>query len=353
MTDSSPIADRRPARRPDCPPEDTLRDLAAGLTPPDQAAPLIQHAAQCDHCGRILRMYAEDFSDDLTPEDQAVLSKLKSASPKWQKKLVRDLLGSQSVAAADTPSRSIFKLPWFRWLLVPATAAVVVAAVALFISQQQRENSLSTGPSPTASTNVDTQRQVEKLLAQAYTEQRTIEMRIPYASHSDFNQTRSGEPGSLLSSPESLRKAADEIASQLKRNPDDPQWMMIRAKLDLADWRYKSAFSTLDKIDDAKVLESPEFLLTRSLALYEKAEAEHNGAQLYGQAVDLLTKVLERNPDDPVALFNRALACEKIPAVDCASTDWEHLIKVEKDPSWKAEIAQHIEHIQQKKKLGP
>lgn len=104
MTDSSPIADRRLVRRPDCPPEDALRSLAAGLTPPDQATPLIQHAAQCDHCGQILRMYTEDFSEDLTPEDQALLAQLKSSSPEWQEELLRKigLKGDKSKTKRDS-----------------------------------------------------------------------------------------------------------------------------------------------------------------------------------------------------------------------------------------------------------
>ena len=79
------------APRPDCPPEDDLRNLAAGLSPADRAAHLAQHAATCDHCGPILRMYTEDFADDLSAEDQEVLKKLKTTSKRWQKKMARRL----------------------------------------------------------------------------------------------------------------------------------------------------------------------------------------------------------------------------------------------------------------------
>lgn len=86
--------------RVDCPNEDALRDLAAGLSSPDAAARLTQHAAQCDHCGPILRAYTEDFSDDLSPEDQSLLNQLNSASPSWQKKMAARM----AEAFTDDPS---------------------------------------------------------------------------------------------------------------------------------------------------------------------------------------------------------------------------------------------------------
>lgn len=317
-------------RRPDCPPEDDLRSLAAGLTPPDQATQLIQHAAQCDHCGHILSMYTEDFSDDLSAEDQALLAQLKSASPKWQKKLVRDLQSAGACAGTALPSHSRFKLPWFRWLLVPATAAAC-AAIAFFVWYSQLE----------------TPQKVEKLLAQAYTEQRTMEMRIPYAAHADFKQVRSGETASLLSSPEALRKAADSIAARLKKNPDDPQWLILSARLDLLDWRYQSALSTLNKIDD-RLEDSHEFRMTRSLALYEKAEIEHD-PQSYGAVVDLMGKILQKTPDDSVALFNQAVACEKLYMYECATGDYERFLKIDPDSGWASEAREHLNRIKEKK----
>jgi tetratricopeptide (TPR) repeat protein len=338
MTDTSLTTARRPDDpapnypSPDCPKEDDLRDLAAGLTAPDQASQLIQHVAGCAHCGPILRMYTEDFSDDLTPEDQAMLAQLKSSSPEWQRKLVRKL--------QPVPPRSRFKLPWFRWLLVPATAAAV-AAVAVVAS--------ITGA--VLYSRRETPAKIEKLIAQAYTDKRQLEMRIPYAEHADYHQLRSGESESLLNSPTSLRKAADAITSQLKEHPDDPKWLMLSAQVDLLDWHYKPALSTLDKIGDSNVINSPEFLLARSLALYEKAEVQKDKPS-YFEAVDLMGKALQRAPNDAVLLFNRAILCEKVNAYECAETDWNHFLTVEKDSAWSTEARDHLRRIQEKKNLG-
>lgn len=307
----------------DCPGDDDLRNLAAGLCPPDQASKLTQHAAQCGHCGPLLRMFTEDFSDELSADDQSILGKMKSSSAGWQRTLVQEMV------------EKLEKKPFaWRWLLVPAALAAC-AAIAFAVWYSQRE----------------TAEKVGKLLAQAYTENRQLEMRIPYAKHAEFHQLRSGDAESLLNSPASLRKAAGEIQSQLARNPDDPKWLLLSARLDLLDWHYKAALATLDKIEDEKANDSADALVTRALALYEEAESEPN-YRAYGEAVDLLGKVLQKNPEDAIALFNQAIACEKIPAYECASSDWERLLRIEKNPGWSGEAQEHLKRIREKKTLG-
>ncbi|HEY2913111.1 MAG TPA: hypothetical protein VGK21_07110, partial [Candidatus Angelobacter sp.] len=69
---------------PNCPSEDDLRTLAAGLCSDSLASELTAHAAACGHCGPLLQEYQEDFSDDVTPEEQTALAQLRSASPAWQ-----------------------------------------------------------------------------------------------------------------------------------------------------------------------------------------------------------------------------------------------------------------------------
>ncbi len=316
------------AARPDCPTEDQLRDLAAGICPPGKVPAILQHVSQCDHCGPILRMFTEDFDEDLSTlpvEDQDILGKLKSSSPSWQKNLVREM---QSGSAAR-PSGF-----WLRWLLVPATAAAC-AAIAFSVWYNQRE----------------TPEKVEKLFAQAYTEHRTMEMRWPEAEWADFKQTRSGETASLLNTPEALRKAASVVSEHLKNNPDDPQWLLLSARLDLLDWHYKSALSALRKIDDDKSLSSDEVRTTLALALYERAEFERDQRdQSYGEIVELLGKVLQHAPRDPVARFNRAVACERLRMYACASTDYQSLIELEKGSGWAAEAHEHIGKINEIKK---
>jgi len=343
------------ASTPDCPNKEDIRLLAAGLCSDATATRLTQHAASCDHCGALLRGFVEDFSDDFSPEEQAMLDQLASNSEAWQIKTAREMaragavgpVGAVGTAATtddirlaearlplNTPSvKKRGRKPFFwRWVLVPVAAVIVMIA--------------------TIATRRDTPEKVERLLAQAYTERRNLEMRVPYASHADYKQKRSDDTESRLNSPPSLNTATDKISKQLEKAPDDPRWLMLSARLDLLDWGYKPALSTLDKISDPQVIESPEFLMTRSLALYEKSEALKE-SQGYYEAVNLLAKALQKTPDDPVLLFNQAIACERIHSYKCANEDWTRLLAVEKDPHWSAEAHKHLNTINEKKSLAP
>jgi tetratricopeptide (TPR) repeat protein len=354
------------APTPDCPSEDDLRQLAAGLCSDALAAQLTRHAATCDHCGPLLRAYTEDFSDDFSPEEQAVLANLKSSSASWQKETARQMLeaasgtsaaasaraassapsadGSPSGATATTKpdkksSTALERKPFsWKWILVPSTApalaatAIICGAVGFGVWYARR----------------DTPEKVEKLLAQAYTEQRNVKMRAPYAKYSEFHQRRSGEPIPYAKLPKSFRKASDAISNHLEANPDDPEWLLLSARLDLLNWQYKPALSTLEKIENKDPAHQSEIDMVRALALYERAEDDAD-PQEYGPVIELLKKVLEKSPNDPVALHNQAVACEKAHINECAIEDWNRLLAVEKDPGWAGEARQHLAQIQEKK----
>jgi tetratricopeptide (TPR) repeat protein len=316
----------RTAPTPECPSDDALRQLAAGLTPGDAAPALAHHASTCDHCGPLLRTFTEDFSDDFSPEEQAALANLKSSSAEWQKATAREML-KRAIPSPPSP-RPIFS---WKWIMVPALPAVALIAVGIWYLQQR-----------------DTPEKVAKLEAQAFTEQRTTQMRIPYAGYAAFNQMRSGDNPSRSALPPSLNRAADKIAQHLQKEPDDPQWLMLSARLDLWDSNYKAALSSLERISDPQAIQSPEYLMTRAFALFQKSEAVKE-SQGYSEAVDLLDKALQKAPDDPVLLFNQAIACEKIHSYGCAESDWNRFLAVEKDPQWTAEARKHLDQIREKK----
>jgi len=87
-------ADRRGTA---CLDEEVLRDLAAGLLSGEQTPKITAHAAQCDRCGPLLRMYVEDYSQGLSQEDTAMLGKLKSRSARWQNKITTRMLADSKI----------------------------------------------------------------------------------------------------------------------------------------------------------------------------------------------------------------------------------------------------------------
>jgi tetratricopeptide (TPR) repeat protein len=322
-----------------CPSEEDLRNLAAGLSAEPIAKKVKAHASNCERCGPLLQEYIEDFSDESSPEEQAFLSQLRTASPEFRQQKAREMLQREMfkknrVTPAFVPSTDWRRFFLWKWIMVPALPAIALIAVGIWYLQQR-----------------DTPEKVAKLEARAFTEQRTTEMRIPYAAYTDFNQKRSGDNPSRSALPPSLNQAADKIAKHLQKDPDDPQWLMLSARLDLWDSNYKAALSSLDKISDTHVAESPEYLMTRAFALFQKSEVLKE-SQGYSEAVDLLDKALQKGPTDPVLLFNQAIACEKIHSYECAESDWNRLLAVEEDPQWSAEARKHLDQIKEKKNSG-
>jgi tetratricopeptide (TPR) repeat protein len=340
----------------DCPSENDVRNLAAGLCPEPLAQKLRAHIATCNQCGPLLQEYIENFSNDFSSEEQALLNQLSSSSPEWQKQTAREMLkqaaagssttvdkavsaiSDQHVSAPGPSAKSLAKagrrLLLWKWIMAPvAAAACAILAFSIWYTQR------------------DTPEKVEQQLAQAYTENRALEMRIPHAKYADFNQRRSGESESRLNSPASMNQAITSISEHLKKEPDNPQWLMLSARFDLLDWNPKSALTTLDQITEPQLTASPEYLMTRALALYEEAEISQKN-QDYDLAVELLSKALQKSPDDPVLLFNRAVGCEKILAYECATGDWVRFLQVEKDPKWLSEGRSHLDKLKEKKTLA-
>ena len=147
------IRSPKPAlRQTDCPEPAMWREVAAGVTAPEQALSHIHHASRCDHCGTLLREAVADLNGENTPSDEERIAALESAQPEWQRRL------AQQIAGTLTPK----PVPlWRVWLTVPRLATVgaavlAVAAVGWWGVVQQRQPETA-----------------GRLVARAYTEQRT------------------------------------------------------------------------------------------------------------------------------------------------------------------------------------
>ena len=83
-------ADIPGAKEPACPSGDVWLELTAGI-PGLDSAHLIGHAAQCDHCGPLLRQAHEDARDEQTPEEANIIAHLSSSTRPWQEQLAARL----------------------------------------------------------------------------------------------------------------------------------------------------------------------------------------------------------------------------------------------------------------------
>src|SRR5689334_645161 len=138
-------------RRPNCPDDEVLQELAAGILSPAMAAQTMQHVARCNTCGAALRRYIREFSEEQSPDDIAILNQLESSTPQWQKRLVRELIGGGK------------RFPWLKI----APAAVALAVIIFAVIQ---------GPALLADFKLH---RAQKEVAAAFTDRRTTLMRLP------------------------------------------------------------------------------------------------------------------------------------------------------------------------------
>ena len=313
-----------------CPDERVWFDVVGGTIVPEDGMRYIQHASTCDECGQRLKAATRIFGDNLSPEEENLLNVVSQTQHEFPASISRHA-GIQSQASSSqkrSPATSI----WQRG----AYAITAIAAVALFAIFVKQQDSTSAA---------------RHLLAQTYTENRMVEMRIPSAAYADIQQQRSGENRSLAVSSSTFRRAIDQITAGIEKHPTDPRWRILDAQSALIDWRYQDAFAALSKISAAAIADKAvkhDMMLTRALALYEQGEFEDRKLSL-GDGENLLADLLNEDPDNAVALFNRAIVCEKLLMNECAIDDWRRFLKVEKDQRWLHEARLHLKNIEEKK----
>jgi tetratricopeptide (TPR) repeat protein len=309
--------------RPNCPDNDVLQELAAGILAPAMAEQTMLHVAECKSCGPILKQYLREFSDEQSPENLALLKQLKSSKPAWQKKLVRELIGGGG---------------GFRWLkLVPATAAL---AAGVFGVVQ--------GPALWAGFQV---KQAQKAVATAFVIKRPTQMRltaVDYSPYSPFPIQLGAENGRGVDEvPAPLHDASGAANKNLQAKNADPRWLQIQGRALL----WESTPSSLEKAEKdfenarAEGLASASLEIDLAASYFERdSRSEHPNLQ---RTLNLLSEVLNKpdlsKEDQASALFDLAIAYEKTQAWDLAVDAWERYLKVDPSSGWATEARKHLE----------
>jgi|GEM_PF-736466 CHAT domain-containing protein len=321
---------------PECPGEEVLQKLAAGICSPDDAPQVIQHAAHCDHCGPLLNQYLEEFSDEQRPEDADILNALKSAKPKWQKQLFRKYIASQF---EQRPKRAFF-IGWWPKMALAGGLAVLAVAIA-------------GGPALLA--RFDRYR-TEKLLAAAWSERRTVEIRLPSVPYAPFNplpvERSEGAGQGLDYDRPALLKAKSDVASKLQSGKLDPYLLQLAGRVSLLEGTANGLAKAEDAFEKARSqgLNTPELQIDLAASYFElDSKADHPNLQ---KTLDLLEGVL-KNPklsaqDRCVALFNLALAYEKTQAWDMAVETWEQYLKADPSGPWADQAKLHLKDAKSK-----
>jgi CHAT domain-containing protein len=190
-----------------------------------------------------------------------------------------------------------------------------------------------------------TRDEVDQQIATAYTENRTMEVRIAGASYSSLRQER-GRPEADPEERLSLYDAVRTIKKQLSKTPDDPLWLQARARVDLLDHHFEAAIQSLERALEIEP-NSSQLLVDLASAYFEQAERGHRAID-YGNAIDYLGQALSYASDDPVALYNRAVVCERMFLYAQAVEDWKHYLKVDPQGAWSEDAARRLKNLQAK-----
>jgi CHAT domain-containing protein len=302
--------------------------VAAGLLEETEAKERMNHAAQCGHCGPLLKAAAKSLSDETTPDEEALLAQLASGQPAWQAQMASTL---RSAATPQSPqeSRTSSWKTFFHWPRPLFAAGLAVLVLAVWIGLRVQHS-----PS------------VEQLLAQAYTEHRTMEVRIPGAKYAQMNQQR-GVDGSSFDKPQSLLKAEDLIGEKLRQSPNDAELLDARARAELLDGNYEDAISILKELLDVH----PDYraaAVDLASAYYRRASSNPDRREDYGIAVHYLREAVAKTPDDPVPLFNLALSEEHYDLYEPAREDWQRYLTIDPTGPWSDEARANLQRVEEK-----
>lgn len=301
-----------------CPDEEPLRLVAAGLAGEAETDALLAHAATCVWCGRVLRETAEDLGAPPSEEELAIAAKSRLGDADNRSAFAGRL--AESAAPVPMPRPALRSR---RWGAAVAMAAAI-SALGVFLWPA----------SP------------EQLLARAYTEYRSMEIRLPGAAYGPVRTVRKSGTLPILESPD-LHEAEARILRGIAAHPDDPKWLHFEGRMHLLTGKPDEAIAELER---AHALRPNDAYILSDLgaAWFQKAgqAADHAGdLRSYSSAFEFFSQSARLKPDDPALVFNRALAAEHIFAYNVARDAWEAYVRLDATSAWAREARDHLDKV--------
>ena len=314
-----------------CPSNKIYLRVLLGTAEQEEAEKALSHAATCASCGDLLA--ASVISLDGTPsaEEAAAISQLAAAKMPWQTRLAQELAAT---TAQKQPLPQRLGLLFSgrggqsggHWLVAAGVAAALVAGVALFVWQKHASDP-------------------GHLLAMAYAQSRTLELRIPEASYSAVVASTHTRGAAANNEPAPLLEARAGLARKLEGSPQDAHWLELQARADVLGERYDSATDVLDRLIATGPV-TAELLTDAAAAYYQRGLV--SGSELdRSTALDYLRRADELAPTDPVILFNEAIVMEDRGQMMNAVEVWNRYITVERDEHWSAEGKRKLAALEQ------
>ena len=303
-----------------CPPADRLMALAAGLGEGSEMDRLVEHAATCDACGTLLRIAVEDLhSEEIPPAAEPAM-----AEP-FRRRLVAELRQGVDETASVTTLRTMNRrLVW--------AAGAIAATILIFASASAILGVFNYSP--------------EKLVVLAFEANRTWPLRFPGASHSALvSLNRSSTSGNTA-----LAEADAAVSKGLDANPKDLRWLRLGSQMNFLRRRYDAAIAGLGSLASGGATSAE---LAVDLGIYHLARgiADSQPADVE-KSVEYFSGALRLEPRNPVALFNRATAFERLFLWDAAAQDWKAYLETDASGGWAEEARERLRQVGQKKTRG-
>ncbi len=337
-----------------CPDQDTYSEYFEGKLPPDEQTRVTAHLERCDRCGDDVQELIQALVKISERQDERVVGN--SPGPRrfeWvDSKRLRTLLpGSDSAES---------KIPWPTSLLVyaaagtepsrihpprrtrPATLIVVALAVVLgaVLGTHLPKSRRETTPDSTA--------RAERLVTPRFTGGLAW---APLVGRWSAQLSREPylEPGTaryVAAAQQRRRASADPTAAELGA---------VGAVYALGG-RTESAVEALQRAtaaapDSAELLSDLGAALLARAELAERRRLQNPGAELEDRDADIpaaleaIDRALEISPRLPEALFNRALALERLYLRRSALAAWQAYLDVDDSGAWAREAQRRLEAI--------
>lgn len=312
-----------------CPEEEKWILLAGGARDESESAALLNHVSDCDACGKYLKEAVEDL------EPPALSEVAPALSPEFRARIAAQLRSqfapqreqaSAGAAAAEeapiTPPRRRFLIPVWAY----AGAAVAALAVFLIVPRVLQ-------PDP------------GELLVQAYEYDRVGAVRFPGAEFTQQTGIRSEDARNAA-----LAEAEARILRALEKEPGNPRWLRLRGQLDFLRRRYDSAIAAIQPLTQRQDV-AADVYLDLGMIYLARGLPDTNASDLE-KAIEYLSRGLQKDPDNPVGIFNRALALESMFLWEQAEQDWNHYLRIDSVSGWAREAREGLERVEKKKRRG-
>lgn len=321
-----------------CPDVSVWSAVALGLAGPEETMVYVEHASRCNRCGARLRQAIQQSAElrgELTEAEQEQIAALQSSRPDWQNKLAKQVTRTLDAPREQKSSPSQRSLPAPQMALAGAFVLALLAAAGVV---GYRFELRAHQPA-----------EAERMLARAYSQKRTMEVRIAggNAEYAPIRITR-GPAESFAELPKDLLNAELLITSQLKAHPESAGWLQAQAEADMLEGSYQPAVEALRK---GLQLEphSAAILTDLGSAYFQLADGnEKERSEDLRSAYEYLSQALTVKPDDPVALFNRAIVAENQFLYRQALEDSRHYLEVDPASPWAEDARERVKVLQEK-----